>query len=197
MPKLLEITQVKFELDDLTQRTPIIREPEPRSKGIHVSGVIKHCAVAAKILKPGEPLEEELPMRMALGIAWEEFLASLYPETGWWPGEFWDEGVYMNPDGTYLLPNISRELVVEEVKLTWKKPRSADEILNEKIWCWQMMSYCRVLESRLCRLHAGYVNGSNWKGPEYWRYLIQFSDKEIDQNWQMIQNNKDGAEKEK
>src|SRR3954462_3934984 len=107
MAQLLEETEVKIELVDLLKRSPIIRptdkrgvvKVDKRSKGVHLMAILRYCAIEAKILKPGEPLEEDLPLWMALGMAWEEFAASFYPDMQWQPGEFKAHGISGTPDG--------------------------------------------------------------------------------------------------
>ena len=89
MPTLIDESVVSLEFVDLTARQPIARPTKPlsRAPGVHQSGIIKYIAEKIGKLKPGEPLEEEMPTLIALGYAWEEFAVSLYPEIVWQPGE--------------------------------------------------------------------------------------------------------------
>lgn len=218
MPKLIEQTDVTIEMRDLARRSPIVQPSDkrghislqPRSKGIHVSAVLRYCAIQAKILKPGDRLEEDLPLWMALGFAWEEFAASLYPEICWQPGEMERNGVYGTPDGiSGFTPKkgdspklIAREvaralkgenqIAIEEFKFTRKKTRKGDEILDEWLWMQQLRSYCGFYSSTLSRLHVAYING-DYKPlePKYMRYVILFTDAEIASTWAMIDKNKD------
>lgn len=209
VPKLLEETVVEFEIADLLRRRPLKRPATvpARAAGVHVSGVLRYCATAAGILKPGDELEELLPLRMAIGIAVEEFIASMYPEWRWQPGEVVMDGIAMNSDGigsrrvirTTLKPTIKtiiKESLIEECKATWKSSNSrrGPAFLSEWMWMQQGAAYCHGYGPRLVRWHVVYMNGDyRASGPQYIRYLVQFSDEEIRQSWAMIMANKDKA----
>jgi len=211
MPKLLEETVVEFEIADLLKRRPLKRPAvqAERAAGVHVSGVLKYCATAAGILKPGEGLEELLPLRMAIGIAVEEFIASMYPEWRWQPGERTIDGISMNCDGISNLQTLveagpKRNIngsyrSLEECKATWKSSyaRRGTDFLDEWMWIWQGAAYCHGYGPRLVRWHVVYVNGDyRNSGPQYIRYLVQFSDEEIAQTWKMITSNAHHAQPE-
>lgn len=203
MPLLLEETEVRVEFADLYKRCPVshpvvnsVITPPERAKGIHLSGVLKYCAVISKFLKPGEPLEEEMPWRMAMGMAVEEFLVSLYPEIIWQPGERECDGVYMNADGlsTLTYGPLNDETLIEEFKCTWKRRRDQKEILREFLWQHQMRAECYAFVANFARLHVMYVNGDYRPSqPMYIRYLFQYTDEELEQTWSMIQKNKHKA----
>lgn len=226
MPTLLEETEVRIELTDMLKRSPLfhtivkgLRLTSPRSRGWHVMSVIKYCAVQAKLLKPGEPLEDELPLWMALGCAWEEFAASFYPEMVWQPGEFERDKVFGTPDGLsqisdrqwahnmpekFVAKAVHRMLAtgesqgcLEEFKFTRKKAKHGDDILHDWMWMQQMSAYCGYLDTTLARLHVCYING-DYKPYEakYLRYVILFDEQEIERTWKMIQKNKHKAVKE-
>ena len=66
---------------DLAYRQPIHRPTKPlsRAPGVHQSGIIKYISEKVGKLKPGEPLEEEMPTLIALGYALERFAAKPVP----------------------------------------------------------------------------------------------------------------------
>lgn len=213
MPKLLEETVVEFEIADLLKRRPLKRPAvqAERAAGVHVSGVLKYCAAAAGILKPGEELEELLPLRMAIGIAVEEFIASMYPEWRWQPGERTIDGISMNCDGIGRIKRVADPsqpkylqetenfILLEECKATWKSSyaRRSNAFLGEWMWMRQGAAYCHGYGPRLVRWHVVYVNGDyRNSGPQYIRYLVQFSDEEIAQTWKMITSNAHHAQPE-
>src|ERR1043166_5112485 len=127
MPKLLEETEIRLELADLARMTPlhkptrngVVVEPA-RSEGVHLSDILRYIAVKSHMLKPGEPLEDEYPLRMALGLAWEWFCFALYPSVCHQPGEIEVDRVFMSPDG--FADDIGPQ--IEEAKATWAKTRS-------------------------------------------------------------------------
>lgn len=208
MPRLLEEVQIKLDRLDLHKRLRLSRlstgkgllQVAERSKGVHVSGILKPLAVAAKQLKPGEVLEEELPVLWALGIAWEEFVCSLYPDMDYQPGELCRDGVWMTCDGINMLPHIGilasndtweDVAAIEECKLTFKKEKQGKDFLSEWMWMHQGRAYCAGYGPLLVRWHVCYLRG-DYKvfGPTYWRYLVEFSEREVETTWNMLVANK-------
>jgi hypothetical protein len=201
MPTLLEETQITLDRVDLLNRVPVTHprvvkgkiQPPERAKGIHLSGILSYVAITSKMVDWAKQAEEEqLKLRMALGFAWEEFCISLYPGAVWQPGQITANNVAMNCDGQSLLND---ELIDEEFKLTWIKRRTGAEVMRER-WYWmcQAKGYGAGYGVLKTRLHICYVNG-DYKPmePIYMRYLIEFSQKEIDDNWKMITMNRDRA----
>jgi hypothetical protein len=206
MPVLLEETQINLDRADLFNRTPVSHpnivkgriNPPSRSTGIHLSGVLSYIAITSKMVDWAKEAEEErLKLRMALGLAWEEFCISLYPNAVWQPGEELLDSVAMNCDGLSEITVASSGdcHTLEEFKLTWSKRRTGKEIMAER-WYWmsQIKGYCAGYGCHHCRLHVCYVNG-DYKpmDPVYMRYLIEFSHKEIDDNWKMVIMNRERA----
>lgn len=200
MPKLLEETVVDFETRDLLARRPIKRPDKPphRAKGVHVSGVLEYCARQAGYLKPGEKFEDLIPQMWIDGIAWEEFIASMYPGWRWQPGERTVDGISMNCDGLSKVGTLKPW--IEEAKATRHSSRHlrGNKFLTEpKNWMriQQGAAYCHGYGPRLVRWHMRYLNGPyDWEtGPQYIRYLVEFSDAEVAQTWAMITSNRDKA----
>lgn len=101
-----------------------------RSPGVHVSAVIESLAVKNGVLKKRqrEDFAKEYPLQMALGIAFEEFMASFYPldDLDWQSGELCRDGIYGTPDGLRTLP---MGLLDWECKRHASEPRPIDD-------CW-------------------------------------------------------------
>jgi hypothetical protein len=206
MPKLLEETEIRLELTDLARMTPlhkptrngVVVEPA-RSEGVHLSDILRYIAVKSHILEPkpeSESLLTNYPWEMAAGLMWEWFAAALYPSMCWQPGEIELDGVFMSPDG--FSDDIGPQ--VDEFKCTWRKAMNGDQLLEHSLWMWQGQGYAKGLCARLVRWHVWYVNGDyNWhRGgkPRYIRYLIEFTQAEIDQNWKMVLASRDKASQE-
>lgn len=195
MPVVLEETEVKLERADLEKRVPIKRTALVRSPGIHLSGVLRYIAETSGILRPVDDLDEELPLRMVLGLAWEEFAVSLYPAIFYQPGEAHRDGVAMTCDGIDFAQADGRRL--EEFKATWKRVRSGEQLLRDWLWMHQGRGYCKGYGVDRVRWHVYYVNGDyRGSGPIYMRYLVEFTAEEIDQTWYMVLANRDKAEPE-
>lgn len=200
MAVILGEEQIAFERRDLLLRSPIVRARAEsaavrRSEGIHLSGVLRYIALEGGLMRrAAEQIEEdELPTRMALGIAWEEFGASLIPAMYWQPGEVYDSGVYMNCDGITAGPDW--EIVIEEFKLTWRKARVAAEVLSDE-WYWmqQGRGYCLGYSATEVRYHVLYVNGDyRGSGPLYRTYRIRFDESELQSTRRMLLANRERA----
>jgi hypothetical protein len=207
VPILLAESVLDLQRQDLAHRSPIHR-PErehARTPGVHLSGVLVKVAESIGVLKPGEPIEEDLPLRVVAGHMWEEFAVSLYPGIVWQPGETCVDGVWMTPDGleadcylyqmiggAYTNPNpIIRADALHEFKCTWKKVRSGPDLLAEWYWMAQGKGYCKGYGVRHVKWHVFYVNGDyHNSGPIYKTYTVEFSEKEIEQSWRMVLNHK-------
>lgn len=112
----------------------------------------------------------------------------------------------------YLTPDAinGRDMAVEEWKATWmsrnrcvaikvtddvfKDPAAndiwtPDNTLADGVWRWpvQVMSYCSVLGLERGNMRVFFVNGDyREKRPEAWTFRIEFTQKEISRNWDMI-----------
>jgi hypothetical protein len=197
MPVLLEEVEVKLEFSDLLRRVPITRIATPdgfveqakREPGIHMSGILKPLAIAAKKLKDYEQDEEmgNYPVLWALGVAWEEFVASLYPEMDYQPGGIERDGIHMTCDG--ISEHESGQPMIEEMKFTFTS--SEKPMLDQWMKLCQGKAYCHGYGAQLVRWHQCHVRG-DYKSfpPRYKRYLVEFSKQEIELNWRMFCANK-------
>ena len=212
MPKLLDITEVRLDWNDLNNRVEHVRPAVKRSRGVHVSGVLKYVAEELKILKPrAEDEIDEMPMVAAAGFAMEGLLAGLYADMHWQPGELRYKGIIGSPDGINTIEFYKRILkIIEEFKLTYKslRTRGGDAILNEWLWMEQIKTYLNLLNFVLgltgaaaltvARLHVWFACGDYQYPlkPRYMRYLIEFSAGELANNWAMMMRFKNNAAKE-
>lgn len=200
---VLERTEIKLEWTDIESRVQHTSPRLSRASGVHLSGVIRHIAIASGLLESITDLDaEEMPLRMAMGMAWEEWAVGLYPDMIWQPGELSLDGISGNPDGFGVVQD---EPAIEEFKLTWKSENTRKNILSEWMWLTQIKGYCRLMESRIGipvrtgRLHVLWVNGDyRPPSPIYYRYLIGFTDNDINSNWSLMLNyrDSDGVRKE-
>ena len=211
--KLLETREITLQESDLRIQARVayekgLPEPQKRSDGIHLSGVLKYIAITTGMLKAGdEDFEDEFPLRMALGMAMECWFQALWPEMSWQPGEIAVDGVtgsmdgYSNIQHPNMPPPAEEICVVEEFKLTYKSSRERHgAITGEWLWMHQLMSYCYMLGTQYGRLHVVWLNGAYEKvrlgEPRYCVYLVKFDERELVQNWKMIQASKGKAKGE-
>lgn len=198
MPKLLEDVELNLDREDLERRIllPRVRSIQ-RSSGVHLSGILKPLAIAAKYLKPGEALEDEIPILWALGIAWEEFAVSLYPDIEWQPGELavptdpiTGEVVFMNADGVSYSEEYDCR-IIQEFKFTFKSDKGGKEWMNDWMKMQQGLGYLKgylpAEDRRIVQWHVCHIRG-DYKafGPTYRRYTVEFTTKEVEQTWKMI-----------
>jgi hypothetical protein len=171
---------------------------EPRTSGLHLSGIIRVLAQDMRLLDPeddiaGLPLEARL--RMAVGLAWEEWLHHQYPEVLYHPGELCQDGILMTPDG------VGDDETMYEFKATWK---SEKKVLGNGYeascnWMWQAqnMGYLKALKWRRVHQCILFLNG-NYKAPgafgppsPVFRELeIEYDQPEIEANWKLILANR-------
>lgn len=169
---------MKTELIPITLTLP---GGEPRSRGIHVSKVIRAIAVEDGILKKEwvedlslievgpsgwwESLDTVSKLRISLGLAWEEWYAGVLAEqmgVDFHPGECCVDGVYMTPDGESLDMLLSFSgLAIHEIKLTYKSLNTVGIDLQGKNWMWlaQTKAYCKAKGTTVAYLHVFFVCG--------------------------------------
>jgi hypothetical protein len=83
MPRLLHSSPVAFEWADLARQELNSRHQKKssdgtRTEGKHLSGVIRYVLSTAGQLKTDD-VSDELPLRMAFGVAWENWIAGMLP----------------------------------------------------------------------------------------------------------------------
>lgn len=220
MPTLISESEVRLTWDDL--RNHRVRRPpasaKVRSHGIHVSGILK-ASGAFESQEPDD--DEEVPLRMAVGQAWENFVVGLYPDLLWQPGEIERQGIFATPDGAsefeiqweqkaqvgtgtlqHIVPDAA---VLEEFKATWQSQRQKSDkkgslpaykrITDQRRWMWQMAAYCAMGGWRYGRLHVLWINGDyRPPAPIYTTHLLHFPLAEVEAFWaNVILKNKEKA----
>jgi hypothetical protein len=143
-----------------------------------------------------------------LGLAWENMLEDGIKERlrqgqgADRPGEFvTEEGIVFSPD-LLLFNGVTR---LGEIKLTWVSSKEMPRTVGDHFpshptvdkWLCQMMAYAYHLDTPYARLYAFHVNGEYaWMrkggnkdtpgGPQLFAYDIEFSKRELHDNWQML-----------
>lgn len=184
-----------------------------RSPGVHVSSIIRGIATELKILKPEESEELGLvdvrdmsgigivaQLRIHAGLAWEEHYLQMIPDVLKHPGEMKVDGVYMTHDGESVsviisVPTVKWGVKIHEVKFTWKSTRTtkADsssplEGKSNLMWMCQLKSYCKGRDTRFADLHVYHVLGDYTYplSPQLIIYHCEFTQDEIEDNWQWM-----------
>jgi len=188
----------------------------PRSKGIHVSSVIRNIAIENGILNPEyvesldliDASQEQwwtgLPMRaqilIAMGMAWDEWYL---PNLGYvvpHPGEMELDGIYLTPDGESLdMIRVERQnhhvVAIHETKLTSKSTKTVGDLSSQWMWLCQIKAYCKAAGTRLAFLHVLFLCG-DYKFPitpqigplkdQMTAWRLEFTQEELDENWDII-----------
>jgi hypothetical protein len=183
-----------------------------RSSGVHVSAIIRCIAAETGILKPEwvdelslvdvrEITDPTAILRMSIGLAWEDYYFNnfLGPIMGvaHQPGETHVDGIYMTHDGESLDIILSEycketsprlQLLVHEIKATYKSIKTVGDLTSQWMWTCQCKAYCKALKTRFARLHILYMCG-DYSYPirpvlEIWQ--IEFSEDEIEDNWELL-----------
>lgn len=204
VPKLIEETEIHLEWADIEGRVQHARPKRQRSSGIHLSGVLKPVLIGSGILTPLDKEQTDLsrmPLRMAIGMAIEEWAVGLWPKMRWQPGECRQDGVIGSPDGltsNFVVPmrkhpHVDRPLEVtllEEFKTTWCSRRTyGEDITKHRVWMWQGAGYCSMMDLRYCRFHIWWMCGDYKMGPPapaYYTYLVEYTEQELDRFWENV-----------
>lgn len=190
---------------------------EPRSSGVHVSSIIREIAITQGILKYGtvdadsklldkqEITDPTAILRIAIGLSWEEwYIPRILGPQGVvdHPGEMSQDGIYMTHDGESLdviiTPKGSKGRGrIHEIKATYKSTNTVGEDLRTQwMWLCQVMAYCKGSGTRFATIHVLFLCGDYRMPitPQLKIWDIEFSQKEIDDNWTLIKDYRDYRE---
>lgn len=192
----------------------LVLRPRPstgRERGVHLSGIIQ---AMLKRIDPKKYAGPRDPIRMgtyiAGGLAFEQILEDAIRQALFGtlqierPPSMELDGVHMNADGISvelrhweLHPEPEPYVMVHEFKMTWMSSREFPH--NDKFWKYftQIKGYCKLFDTTLARLWVYWVNGDySTHQPVLMAYDLVFTQREIDDNWNMLLNHRELAEKE-
>lgn len=188
-------------ITELPVSTEVLLRPgpddRPRSAGVHVSEIIRD--ISNTVIHKGQrrkfdELSDNEKARMGGyvtgGFAWERVLERSLSDAFAdgsliRPGEFTVDNIHCTPD----LLDLARQILVEW-KCTWRSSRRCERI-EEDFWEWfvQIKAYLRcvcLLQAELC---VYFVNGDyRDSGPQVKIFFLEFTQREIDENWNMLFN---------
>jgi len=184
----------------------------PRSPGTHVSGIIRAIAMQTGILKAegvDEPSMADVRvitdpvaiLRILIGLAWEEYYLGtvLQGKVKKHPGETCLDGVFMSPDGISRDWDPARRVMitrVHEVKATYKSINTVGDLSKQWLWLTQVKAYCKGLKTTHAKLHVLFLCG-DYKmpiRPMVKEWTLEFTQKEVDENWEMLREYRDWRE---
>lgn len=195
----------------------------PRSPGLHLSNITKGIARETGILDRLEAeslslieirgeewwtsLDEPTKIRIAIGLAWEQWYIPTLEGVVDHPEELCVDGIYMSRDGESLdiVMHESRpgfwEYIpaLHEVKSTFKSVKTVSDIKSQWMWMAQMMGYCFAMSTTRAYLYVLCVVGdykikrissplSKQMGvydiePQLLKWQFDFTEHELERNW--------------
>jgi hypothetical protein len=187
---------------------------KPRSRGVHVSQIIRNIAIETGILDIDEDpsfgdedqeqwwnnLGSENQLRIAMGLAWEAWYIPQLGHVTDHPGEMKLKGIYMTHDGESLDTVISETgegetmvLAVHEIKLTYKSVNTVQGLSTQWMWLTQTKAYAKGLGTTRAYVHVLFVCGDySWPiRPVLKVWRIDYTQEEINESWRLIQSYRD------
>jgi hypothetical protein len=173
-----------------------------RKKGVHLSDITKRMIFERDAkLNPESPIDA---MVLERGFTWETVLerslSERHTRAGYRPDQLLEDGIWMSPDWI----NEDGDIQHEEWKATKKSLRQVHERGFGGIgwtWIYNTKAYLRALlrhgiaKTFATRFRVWFINGdysyetktSDWHLlNDYWRFDIEFSRRELDENWRSI-----------
>lgn len=160
-----------------------------RTKGVHVSGIIKHILQTSGLQKENNFTEDDLQDFANVGRLWERILSeTLYPPPRYERvGELEMDGIIGSPDALD-----TQDMADVEMKVTWVSSRDFVNRQKFREYLWQVKSYCRYLGTCRAVIPVLHINGDyRPPKPQALKYTLLFTPQEIKENWQMMIRNKE------
>jgi hypothetical protein len=180
----------------------------PRSEGVHLSGIIRSIAAETGFLKAGwvEDLsihdrrlitDPVAILRMMIGLAWEQFYIQrvlVHEGVVDHPDEMHNDDIFMSPDAEQMVSMVLRSgkrgirKKIHEIKATYKSTNTVGDVYGEWMWLTQLKGYCHSARTLLGELHVLFLCGdySMPIKPIAKRWAIEFTQEELDRNWQLM-----------
>lgn len=127
---------------------------------------------------------------MEVGFIWEDVLEHQFAQRmGNRPDEVVVDPIIASPDGIGLDPEDDSRLVLEEYKCTWTSTNK--DISGRWAWLVQTKTYCHMLGLDTVVFYCLHLCGNyrDKREPTFLVYRIQYSERELAENWAMIVNN--------
>jgi len=158
---------------------------------IHLTDVIKFIDKKLEI-NDYSSVKWDMSVTAEVGFLWEQVLEDAFGSAfggrvGIRPGEIELDGIVGSPDGVNEDPLGRYPIVDEEYKCTWKSTKN--NILDHWYYMTQFKSYCKMLGVCVTVVKIIYLMGDyRGSGPIYKAYRIEFTERELEENWSMIRN---------
>jgi hypothetical protein len=169
----------------------IFEESEPRQPGLHLGQVIKSLMDKSGLGYKGKGFAD-MELTAEIGTLWERVFSKAAAEKYIVrPPQMEMDGVWLSLDGVGPDPEGRVPLVVIEYKVSWSSTNKSPS--DNFYYMAQVKSYCKAVDTKVVVFHNFHVMGDyKGSGPVYRVARIEFSKKEIEDNWRMIVQHKRG-----
>ena len=177
-------------IEDTKWPKTLFDDDEPRQEGLHLGEVTNSLMERAGLGYKGAGFSD-MELTAEIGLLWERVLSRVMGEKyAIRPPQMLVDGIWISPDGIGPDPEGVVPLVVEEYKATWKSTkRSPAEDFRYMV---QVKSYCRAISTTIAVMRIFYLMGDyRGSGPIYRVARIEFTQAELDQNWEMVLKEKE------
>jgi hypothetical protein len=187
----MEIVEVDEDFKALGSGVP--RTSAHDTGKIHLSDVAHFIDHKMKFTKFSQgAMKWDMNLAAEIGFSWEEVLSrALGDRYAARLGEVEVDGIVGSPDGLSANDPYRRsEIINEEYKATWRGVRQTPD--ENWYWMTQFKSYCYMLGVDTTLVRALHVNGDyKGSGPLYRVHRVQFTDRELRENWELIIRHRD------
>lgn len=173
----------------LSSTMPKLLPMQGRSKGLHVSTIIRDiCVHHGHYDDQGTWNYAQLELGCALEHAIAHRLSLDKPGRYIQPGEQELDGTFGTPDLYDTLDDVTSCGAIEEIKCTWMSSSRGPR--DDKHWKWwaQVKAYCKMMGTRVGRLRIVFIN-DDYKGDvagyRHWQQI--FTQRQLDEHWYMLQ----------
>lgn len=184
--QIVEVTQELTLESDAFPRRPDGQDPVRSQGTVHLTEVIRDLMEVSQMQRTASGSvwgRSELDLAAETGFMWEEMISTaLKDRLPCRIGEVELDGIVMSPDGIEVY---NGESILSEYKVVWAS--SSKSPADNFKWMAQVKGYCKALGMTKVRMYILYLNG-NWKPPQpqYKCFLIEFTELELQENWDMI-----------
>lgn len=188
-------------LDTPWPKTLFDDEGDSRRDGLHLGEIIRSIEEKSGLGYKGAGFTD-MQLTAEIGLLWELILSRVMREKyAVRPPQIQRDGIWMSPDGVGFRdpigsmsvgsdPTGEAPFVVEEYKATWKSTKN--DPTSDFKYMMQVKAYCHALETQFAVMRLFYIMGDyRGSGPIYRICRIRFSQKELDNNWNMILRHKE------
>lgn len=184
---------MEINVEDVKWPETLFDDDEPRQDGLHLGEVIRYITqLSSSNKKRASFLDMELTAE--IGLLWERVLGKVMAEKyAIRPPQIQKDGVWMSPDGIGPDPDGILPMVVEEYKCTWQSMRR--DLRDNFYYMTQAMSYCNAYDVNVAVFRVFYIMGDyRGSGPVYRQARIEYTRRELRDNWDMILRHKNEME---